>query len=91
MNKVEENIVGICFFDTDFPPDGKVDKYLPDVITQCVSPIVKVNSGGKEIDQLAPVKPGQNVQIVSFINKENGVQFQVNIPVFTLMFSPKLN
>lgn len=27
----------------------------------------------------------------TFVNKENGVQFQVNIPVFTLMFPPKLN
>ena len=58
------------FFDTDIPSDGKVDKYLPDVITQCFSPTIKVNSGGKEIDQLAPVKFGQTVQVVSFINKE---------------------
>lgn len=58
------------FFDTDTPPDGKVDKYLPSLITQCVSPTVKVNSGGKEIDQLAPVKSGTSVQVVSFINAE---------------------
>lgn len=71
VNALTYNKGNFGFFDTDLPPDGKVDKYLPDVITQCVSPIVKVNSGGKEIDQLAPVKPGQTVQVVSFINKEN--------------------
>lgn len=58
------------FFDTDVPPDGDADKYLPAVITQCVTPVIKVNSNGKEIDQLKPVKEGQTVQVVSFINSE---------------------
>jgi len=71
VNALTYNKGNFGFFDTDLPPDGKVDKYLPDVITQCVSPTIKVNSGGKEIDQLAPVKLGQTVQVVSFINKEN--------------------
>ena len=71
VNALSYNKGNFGFFDTDIPRDGKADKYLPDVITQCFSPTVKVNSGGKEIDQLAPVKPGQTVQVVSFINKEN--------------------
>lgn len=71
VNALTYNKGNFGFFDTDLPPDGKVDKYLRDVITQCVSPTIKVNSGGKEIDQLTPVKPGQTVQVVSFINQEN--------------------
>lgn len=59
-----------AFFDTDTPPDGKADKYLPAVITQCTTPVIKVNSNGKEVDQLKPVKNGQTVQVVSFINSE---------------------
>lgn len=58
------------FVDTDVPVDGKADKYSPISITQCVTPIVKINSSGKEIEQLAPVKPGTTVQVVSFINSE---------------------
>lgn len=58
------------FFDTNTPPDGTADKYLPAVITQCVTPVIKVNSNGKEIDQLKPVKDGQTVQVISFINSE---------------------
>ncbi|KXO81671.1 hypothetical protein AYL20_14005 [Acinetobacter venetianus] len=58
------------FFDTNTPPDGIADKYLPAVITQCVTPVIKVNSNGKEIDQLKPVKDGQTVQVISFINSE---------------------
>ena len=58
------------FIDTNTPPDGTADKYLPAVITQCVTPVIKVNSNGKEIDQLKPVKEGQTVQVVSFINSE---------------------
>lgn len=58
------------FFDTNTPPDGTADKYLPAVITQCITPTIKVNSGGKEIDQLKPVKAGTSVQVISFINAE---------------------
>ncbi len=58
------------FVDTDLPADGKADKYLPVLITQCVTPTIKVNSSGNEIDQLSPVKPGTTVQVVSFINSE---------------------
>lgn len=70
VNALSYNKGNYGFFDTDLPPDGKADKYLPDVITQCFTPTIKVNSGGKEINQLTPVKPGQTVQVVSFINKE---------------------
>ncbi len=70
VNALSYNKGNFAFFDTDIPSDGKADKYLPDVITQCFSPTIKVNSSGKEVDQLAPVKSGQTVQVVSFINKE---------------------
>ena len=71
VNALSYNKGNYNFFDTDLPPDGKVDKYLPDVITQCFSPITKVNIDGKQIDQLQPVKQGQTVQVVSFINAED--------------------
>lgn len=77
VNALTYNKGKFGFFDTDFPPDGKVDKYLPDVITQCFSPTIKVNTNGTEIDQLAPVKPGQTVQVVSFINNENVPKLQI--------------
>lgn len=58
------------FFDTNTPLDGKADKYLPAEITQCVTPSIIVNSDGKQVNQLKPVKEGQTVQVVSFINSE---------------------
>ncbi|WP_277559592.1 Ig-like domain-containing protein [Acinetobacter beijerinckii] len=70
VNALTYNKGSYAFFDTNTPPDGTADKYLPYVITQCVTPVVKVNSNGKEIDQLKPVKDGQTVQVVSFINSE---------------------
>lgn len=70
VNALTYNKGSYAFFDTNTPPDGTADKYLPHVITQCVTPVIKVNSNGKEIDQLKPVKDGQTVQVVSFINSE---------------------
>lgn len=70
VNALTYNKGSYAFFDTNTPPDGTADKYLPHVITQCVTPVIKVNSNGKEIDQLKPVKNGQTVQVVSFINSE---------------------
>ena len=70
VNALTYNKGFYAFFDTNTPPDGTADKYLPAVITQCVTPVIKVNSNGKEIDQLKPLKEGQTVQVVSFINSE---------------------
>ncbi len=70
VNALTYNKGSYGFFDTNTPPDGTADKYLPDVITQCITPTIKVNSGGKEIDQLKPVKAGTSVQVISFINAE---------------------
>ncbi|WP_228256126.1 Ig-like domain-containing protein [Acinetobacter halotolerans] len=70
VNALTYNKGFYAFFDTNTPPDGTADKYLPAVITRCVTPVIKVNTNGKEIDQLKPVKEGQTVQVVSFINSE---------------------
>ena len=42
VNPLSYNKGNFGFFDTAIPRDGKVDKYLPDVITQCFSLTVKV-------------------------------------------------
>ena len=42
VNPLSYNKGKFGFFDTAIPRDGKVDKYLPDVITQCFSLTVKV-------------------------------------------------
>lgn len=70
VNALTYNKGYYAFFDTDTPPDGKADEYLPAVITQCVTPSIIVNSDGKQVNQLKPVKEGQTVQVVSFINSE---------------------
>lgn len=70
VNALSYNKGSYGFFDTSTPPDGTADKYLRAVKTECVTPTIKVNSGGKEIDQLKPVKNGTSVQVVSFINSE---------------------
>ncbi|GJC32160.1 hypothetical protein KAM398_21710 [Acinetobacter sp. KAM398] len=70
VNALTYNKGNYNFFDTDLPPDGKVDKYLPEVITQCTLPVAQVNIAGNMIEQLQPVKQGQTVQVVSFINAE---------------------